>query len=855
MLLKDYQRRTLDATQAWLQALAAARAKAEKLREIDPEMEAGYDFPVQAWTKAGGPRSYVPRKTGAGAPLPFVCLKVPTGGGKTLLATKVVDLVHTHYRRRQTGLVLWIVPTTQIYQQTIAALKDRGHPYRQALDVASAGRTLILEKTSGFSPADVTEHLCVLMLMLPSANRLTKETLRMFKDSGGYDAFFPSDDDPAAHAALLKRVPNLDTFERETGFWGRQIKTSLGNTLRLLNPLVILDEGHKAYSTGARSTLEGFNPSLVVELSATPPDESNVLVEISGQDLLQEGMIKLDLHLFNQSSTDWRSTLHAAFAHRAMLEEKAREHERQTGHYIRPICLVQVERTGKEQRGSGKIHAEDVREWLVGLKGLPPEAVAVKTSEKDELAAIDDAGGLLHPDCPVTFIITKQALQEGWDCSFAYVLAVLTNPGSKTALTQLVGRILRQPYAKKTGVPALDESYVFCFQRRGQDLLAEVRNGFSVEGLGDLRDRVREDRGTGGKDDGKIEMLAPRPALAKAAKRLVLPAFMVRQGKTEWRPAHYEADLLARVPWEKVDVSPVTKLKLLERKDQDVELRAGLNETALGDDGRPVRHIASAAGELDYAFVAGHVLDAMPNPWRGHALVKEVFTALFAQNPRERVVENFVFIVEELRKQLESERDRLAEEVFRNLLKQDELRFMLVTEHLNHAEHGVENRLPAKLEKKPGDKKATRTDGSQFELDLFAYVPADALGKTLEPEVATWLDEQEKLLLFWYRNRAKRDYAVQGWKKSRIFADFIFATKAEGSEAEFDRIFVVETKGMHLKGNADTGYKRSVFSICSDRAQRKEWAECVPAMRNTVMKFEVVDEEEWEKRLNGMLSA
>jgi len=854
VLLKDYQRQTLDAVQAWLQALAVARAKREKLREVDPDLVPGYDFPAQAWTKMGGPRAYIPRKTGAGEPLPFVCLKIPTGGGKTLLATKVVDLVHTHYRRSQTGLVLWIVPTTQIYQQTIAALKDRGHPYRQVLDVASAGRTLILEKTTGFSPADVQEHLCVLMLMLPSANRLTKETLRMFKDSGGYDAFFPRDDDPTGHASLLKRVPNLDTFERESGFWGRQIKTSLGNTLRLLNPLVILDEGHKAYSSGARATLEGFNPSLVVELSATPPEESNVLVEITGQDLLREGMIKLDLHLLNQSSPDWRATLHAAFAHRAALEEQARDHERQTGHYIRPICLVQVERTGKEQRGAGKIHAEDVREWLVGLKGVPPESVAVKTSEKDELAVVDDAGGLLHPDCPVRFIITKQALQEGWDCSFAYVLAVLTNPGSKTALTQLVGRILRQPYAKKTGVPALDESYVFCFQRRGQDLLKEVRDGFSAEGLGDLRDHVRADRGGSIPGDDAPDMIAPRTELAKVAKRLVLPAFMVRTGNKEWRPAHYEADLLARVPWDQVDVSPLADLPLLERKDQDVELRAGLDEVVLGDEGRPVRHRSTAGSDLDYAFVAGHVLAAMPNPWRGHALAKQVFEALLAKHPRERVVENFVFIVEELRKRLEAERDRLAEVVFRDLLKRDELRFMVVTEHLTHAKHGIENRLPAKLEKRPGEKKATRTDGSQFELDLFGHVPADDLGRFLEPEVATWLDEQEKLLLFWYRNRSKRDYAVQGWKRGRIFADFIFAAKADEAEAEFDRVFVVETKGLHLKGNADTDYKRSVFTLCSEHAQRKEWAECVPAMRGTVMKFEVVDEDEWEKRLARMLS-
>ena len=274
----------------------------------------------------------------------------------------------------------------------------------------------------------------------------------------------------------------------------------------------------------------------------------------------------------------------------------------------------------------------------------------------------------------------------------------------------------------------------------------------------------------------------------------------------------------------------------------------------LEDDGRPVRHLASAAGELDCAFVAGHLLEAMPNPWHGFTLARRVFDALLAQHPRERVTGNFVFIVEELRKQLAAERDRLAERVFRELLQRDELRFMLVAEDLGQS-HGVVNRLPVRLEKRPGGKKATRVDGSQFELDLFNHVPAEELGQRFEPEVATWLDEQEKLLLFWYRNRAKRDYAVQGWRPGRIFADFIFAAKAEGAEAEFDRVFVVETKGLHLRGNKDTDYKRSVFTLCTEHAQRKEWADCVPAMRGSVMRFEVVDEDEWEKRLRGMLSA
>lgn len=852
VVLKEYQTRTLQHVQAYLQALAEARAKAAKLAAVDPDLVASFDFTAVAWQKAEVGRPYLPRKNGLKQPLPAFCLKVPTGGGKTLLATKVVDLFQTHYRKRQSGLVLWIVPTTQIYQQTYAALKDRDHPYRQALDLASAGRTLILEKTSGFSPADVAENLCVLMLMLPSANRETKETLRMFKDSGGFDRFFPADDDAKGHAELLQRVPNLDTFEKESGFFGRQVKTSLGNTLRVLSPLVILDEGHKAYSAGARATLEGFNPAMIVELSATPPDESNVLVEISGQDLLREGMIKLELHLNNRRSTNWKDTLLAALDHRERLEESAKEHEAQTGVHIRPICLIQVERTGKEQRGAGKIHAEDVREYLISVKGVPPEEVAIKSSEKDELKEVDDDRGLLHRDCRIRYIITKQALQEGWDCSFAYVLAILANPSSKTALTQLVGRILRQPYAKKTGVPALDESYVFCFQRRGEDLLAEVKKGLAAEGLGDLRDHIREERG-GAPATGEAQTLKPRPEMAKAAKRLVLPAFMVRDGK-EWRPAHYEADILSRVPWEKVDVSPLADLPLLAVKDKDVELRAGLDETALGDvESTAVALPATKTATLDYAFVAGHLIDVMPNPWRGHELAKRVFETLLKQHDRELVTDNFVFIVEELRKRLEAERDRLAEEVFRTLLKKDEMRFILVGDDLG-LEHGLPNRLPKTIVREPGEKKATRDGGDQFELDLFNFVPAEGLN-TLEQRVATYLDEQEDLLLFWYRNRSRRDYAVQGWKRGRIYADFIFATKADESPEEFDRVFVVETKGLHLKKFSDTDYKRSVFGICSELAKQKQWSAFVPAMSGSIMQFEVVDEEEWQKRLAGLLSA
>ena len=845
MILKEYQKRALATVRDYLEKLTEARDRAARILEIEPEMN--HDWARSAWETSVKEQivplsAYQPRRNGLGAPLPTFCLKIPTGGGKTLLATKVVDLVNTHYRRRQTGLVLWIVPTTQIYNQTLGALKDRDHPYRQQLDLASAGRTVMLEKRSGFGPQDVEENLCVLLLMLPSANRETKDQLRMFRDSGGFDRFFPPDEDVVAHEALLKRVPNLDTFEHGGGFRGAYTKTSLGNTLRLLRPLIILDEGHKAYSPNAKKTLEGFNPCMIVELSATPHRTANVLVDIRGRELHAEEMIKLDLHIRNRASTSWQDTLLASIEHRSRLEEEAQLNEANTGVYIRPICLIQVERTGKDQRRPGVIHADDVREYLLRHPNISEESIAVKTSQKDELKDVDEIGGLMSRDCPIRFIITKQALQEGWDCAFAYVLTILTNPGSKSALTQLVGRILRQPYAEKTHVASLDECYVFCFQRGGNELLQEVRKGFGLEGLHGLEGKIVADAEETAETNRTVT-LTQRERYRTATRDLVMPAFMIKDGR-EWRLVHYEADILSRVPWDEVDLSPLLDLPLREGQG-DFEIRTDL-------DGDAVAHGADLPAredrKIDYYFAASHLLDVMPNPWRGSEAARKVFGALLGKYPEKQVAANYVFVLESIRQHLGQERDRLSQRVFGKLLNAGTMRFIVVTNDLEF------NRLPEKIETVRG-KQANREDGSQYQLDLFDLINEDELNG-LENKVATYLDQQERLF-FWYRNRARKDYYVQGWKRGKIYADFIVTLRSDEPDNgdEFHQVFVVETKGIHLKGNPDTEYKRSVFDICSEHASRREWAEFVPTMRGKVMRFEVVDEDEWEQRLNAMLAA
>lgn len=127
MILKEYQQQALERVRAYLGHLAESREQAKRVRELHPGMTV--DWVREAWEKTAPSSPCTPRTNGLGEPLPSFCLKVPTGGGKTLLATRVIDCVNTGFRRRRSGLVLWIVPTTQIYNQTLKALKDRHHPY------------------------------------------------------------------------------------------------------------------------------------------------------------------------------------------------------------------------------------------------------------------------------------------------------------------------------------------------------------------------------------------------------------------------------------------------------------------------------------------------------------------------------------------------------------------------------------------------------------------------------------------------------------------------------------------------------------------------------------------------------
>ncbi|MBP6807233.1 MAG: DEAD/DEAH box helicase family protein [Chromatiaceae bacterium] len=831
----EYQARVLTRFDEYLTELAAQKAIADEAEQVVREHpKAGLtvpNFPATTWRslKEAGklPPSrarvpFSPRADGMKRPVPNVVFKVPTGGGKTYLAVSALSRLFGRYLGRSTGFVLWIVPNEAIYTQTKRQLTNRQHPYRQMLDVLSGNRVLLLEKGDKLDARDVDASLCVMLLMLQSANRQTNDTLRMFKDRGDVRGFFPDEGNQEAQARTLKETPNLDAYAASAtsgSFWP-MVKDSLGNALRLIRPVVVMDEGHKATPELAFKTLYGFNPCFVLELTATPKDvaarggknpraarPANVLVEITGLDVDREGMIKMPLNLDTRGGSDWRETLRAALERLNTLDAEARRFQGETGRYIRPILLVQAERTGAEQRDGGFIHALDVKEWLV-TAGMDEPEIAIKTADTNDLAAPENLD-LLDPTNRVRVIITKQALQEGWDCPFAYVLCSLSASHNASALTQLVGRILRQPHARKTGVAALDECYVVTHHADTAAVVAAIKSGLEEDGLADLVREIRiPDADGGGQGPRRIER---RPAFAKTD--IYLPEVLhVADGAV--RTLDYEQDILFALDWSGLDPAPL----VAKIPDNFAATERQMRRIRLVDSGKE-RIVAEVTGEtgehlaFDPAYAVRMVADMVPNAW----IAREIVGGLLAGLQRRGFADETLgklhgLLIEELRKWLAGERDRMAEAHFRKEVAAGRIQFRLRTDRHNwsmpadsvtYAPQGADQMLGA--------------GGGPLQRSLFAPIYQQDLNEP-EREVAVYLDA-EKSLVWWHRNVARHQYVLQGWRRERIYPDFIFAVQPVNHYGQGKRLVVMETKGDHLEGNTDTEYKWAVLDLMTQAFQ------------------------------------
>ena len=797
MELKQYQAATLETFSKWLENLRIAKAQSEQaavaLQNIGHDVPDDVrNYPKTAWQKmkdageiATTARKYISRTDDAGRPIPHACFKVPTGGGKTLLATAALERMN-----RPTGLTLWITPTRAIYEQTKTALKNREHPYREMLERASGGRVKLLEKDDPLTNADVANYLCVMLLMLPAANRQKgREFLRMFRNSGRYPTLFPDSDDALGDSKLLQQHPDLDRIS-ENG----PVKHSLYNIFKMLRPVVVLDEAHKAYGATKRDSNEDFvrsvnrlDPSLVIELSATPnAGISNLLVDITGVELKNEEMIKLPVQVTSFSNTDWRHTLSQARDQLEKLRDEAVSFQMSEGRYIRPIAVVRVERTGKDQRDGERIHAEDVREYLTTNLGIPLEQVAVKSADINELSKVD----LMSEFSPVRWIITKAALMEGWDCPFAYLLVMLDNTQSQRAITQLVGRVMRQPHAERTDRETLDQCYVYCCNTDVGAAVEQVKNGLEQEGLTGLDDAVTA-------NSPQLHRVKIQRKQQFRNKDIFLPVVNHREGDT-WQELGYQNHILPEIDWDAIDTpdpqSTIPDAPRIQQATVDV------GETA------PVFHSDREIyidKTVKISWFVRRLTDIVPNPWQSARIVQNLVRNLKnAGQSDSDIYDQRSNLATQLHQHVANQIEKQAEEVFKAKLANGDIRFDLeATDHNHRLRQSHEILVGA-------NHSLLQLYGKTVQKSLFEPVYEYDFNE-LERRFAFYLDEQ-KMLKWWHRVAVRQtgDYYLRGWRQDRIWPDFIAMGTAKNGQPG---LLIFETKGQHLKGNDDTEYKKRVF--------------------------------------------
>lgn len=687
---------------------------------------------------------------------PFVCVKIPTGGGKTLVACHSLPVILDKYLKDKNGkgLVMWLVPSDAIRSQTLKNLKDRNHPYREVLDSCFGNNVKVftIEEALSITKSDIQNNLCIVIASLAAFRRTDTVWLKVFQNNG----------------ALLSHFENLvedtDFFEKdEEG----EIIYSLANVIKMNNPLVIVDEGHNAQTLLSFEMLQKLNPSFILEFTATPRAESNVLVKVLASELKAEKMVKIPIYLDNV--TQWQEAIRDGVKQRDTLEKLAGKEKRLTKEYIRPIALLQAE---QEKENDSKIYVEKIKQFLLDELKIPEEQIAIKTSKQDQIKDVD----LFKSNCPIRYIITVNALKEGWDCSFAYVLISVANLGATIAVEQTMGRIMRLPNAKDKKSVELNYSYIYTssesFNRASSAIIKGLeQNGYSRQ---DLR-----------KNEG-----------------VIVPE------KEEFDKFIKDKDI--KVPF----------LGIKDKKDA-----LAFNRDLIGEDFRIYDHFK--AFTIDFHNDQNQRIKIDIDKENGLyritqgklslILYPEDFSIKEVGNWLKRNIRHNVVSSDEMSKYIdlvlvETSKKHSIEEISLNRFRLKELVGFEVLKIITEYAKSVFDKLISK--------KLISTDSAFFtpaDSILLLRVSEEHFQKHLferaghlngeETDFAMRLDTLNNLV-WWYRNREKEDFYLQGWKQGKFYPDFIARTKG-------GKYLLIEYKGEDRLSNEDTGYKKELGLLWS----------------------------------------
>jgi type III restriction enzyme len=394
---------------------------------------------------------------------PHVCVKVPTAGGKTFIAVNALKTIFDNFERSRPKAVVWLVPWSNLLDQTYQALNNPDHPYRQKLNALFSNRVEIYEKkdllqAASFDPASVSEQLSIFVLSYGSLRAKNKDDRKIFEENSSLAKFaqYYTDENH-----LLPDIP----------------ETSLINVIRSLTPVVVVDESHNAESDLSVEMLENLNPSFIFDLTATPKNNANIVSFVPALRLKENNMVKLPVIAYNHRTKN--EVIDSALHLQRQLEAIAKQEKR----YIRPIVLFQAQPKTKDDN----VTFEKIKQELLALQ-IPENQIKIKTATINELKGID----LMSSECDVRYIITVNALKEGWDCPFAYILASVADRSSEVDVTQILGRVLRQPYVTKHQNNLLNVSYVLTASDKFKTVLNSIMQGLEMSGYSKDDYRAKE---------------------------------------------------------------------------------------------------------------------------------------------------------------------------------------------------------------------------------------------------------------------------------------------------------------------------------------------------------------------------
>ena len=499
LVLKSYQQAALDALAVFARA-AQRKGPALAFREL-----VGRSYNADAFGE-----------------VPCVCLRIPTGGGKTLLAAHAVATLAREWQANDAPVALWLVPSDTIRSQTLKALQTPGHPYREALQAhyGAEVRVCVLEDLATLAPGDWGRKAIIVVATIQSFRIDDTGQRNVYSFSENFERHFSGCD--AQKLRVLHDLPDAVVTPAEVAadrsgvLQGRagQPRWSLANWLALHEPLLIVDEAHNTKTDKSFTALKRLNPSAILELTATPIAlKTNVLYHVSAQELAAQSMIKLPIAL-TEHPQGWQQAVFAAVQSQRALEGEALKDEAAGHGYVRPIVLFQA------QNDNDEVPPEALRRHLQDELHIPAEHIKVATGDTRELEGLE----LAARNCPVRFIITVQALREGWDCPFAYVLCSLQKLSSATAVEQLLGRVLRMPYASPRGREALNRAYAHVCEAKFSSAASE------------LADRLIHNMGFDALDVASM-----------VVQQSLLPLFESNQPLTHATPALVATDFVANI--------------------------------------------------------------------------------------------------------------------------------------------------------------------------------------------------------------------------------------------------------------------------------------------------------------------